>query len=271
MSFRLGDTASSDLNWVVKYQIPVGGSAFLVCGRWRPTTLTAGRGLWSFGNNTTAEIASTTSELVLRTQNTTNGQWTTTGAGLAVNQWRFLAFFLSSNNTGPAAQWIVWSSGNLEDRPAKSTITQNTAPVGNFVGSNTFYAGNVGTSTTQAFQGQISAIQIYQGGHQTRGPFRLSSAAAVTAEQENYIYETFVVPAWQGNFWPQVGSSLEQAFHDWAMYVCPLDHNLRMRRFDDVVGASISGSNNGGTFSTEGPPAPIDFSRWNKSPGYLRR
>lgn len=251
-------------------------SVFLICGWWRPTTLTAGAGLWSFGSPGGARIASTTSEISLHTGNaTTNGEWITSSAGLTINTWSFLAFFYTGNDTGPTDIWKVWSCNNLETPPISRTITQVVAPVGNHTnGSNIFCVGNVGNGGTQAFQGQVASMQLYQGSQATRGSFRLSGTSGVlSSSEEDYIYRTFILPAWKfGSFWPHIGSNLERG-PDWGMYMAPLDTSLRMRRFDTAIGASISGAgSSGGVVSKEMPPSTINPAEWNNHPGgFLRR
>lgn len=267
MSYEFGSAASDDVTWPVTFSLPVGNSAFLVCGWFRPTTLTAGRGLWSFGNVTSARIASTTSEITLFTDNTTDGQWTTTGANLAVNTWSFLAFFLTANNTGPVGLWKVWSTNSLNAAPSSLAITQNTAPVGNFVGSNSFYIGNVGTSTTLAFQGQISSVQIYQGGHNAIGVFRPGTAGTLSAEQEEFLLNTFVFPAWNGTFFPFVGSRTDTSIHDWATFVAPLDFSPMVKRFTTAGAQPIAGTVSGAVLSSESPPTQINSAFFNNFPG----
>jgi hypothetical protein len=203
MAYTFGALASDDITFTFGLTLGATNRAQLIAGWWYPTTLTATRGLWSAGNVMGAEIAATTSELVLRTDNTTDGQWTTTGANLVVDQWRFLAFYLTATNT-PAAQWRVWS-GDLQTPPAACTITVNTAPVGNFVGNTSFYVGNKGTSTTQAFQGAVGNVAGAALGNAAPplGIFNSTNFGQLNAEQELWIYQNYVLPYWLGEAWPR--------------------------------------------------------------------
>lgn len=182
-------------------------SMSLICGWWYPTTLTAGRAYWSSGPTVSARVAATTSEMTLHTDNTTDGQWTTSGAAIAVNEWKFLAFMLTCFNTGPAAAWRVWVGKN-DTVPTEVTVTLNTAPVGNFTGGTTIIMGQLGTSGTVAFQGDIGD---YVGISQSpvtvgRGPLGLAAFGAITQDEADNALNRLVIPIWKGDPFP------EQAF-----------------------------------------------------------
>lgn len=198
-----GGTGDDILCSLANFMAPGSGQAFLITGWWRPTTLTAaaGRGLWSAGSGAhTATIDTTTSELRLKTDNaTTDGEWTTSGVGLATDTWSFLAFLLSTLNGTPSAAWRVWA-GTLGTPPVAVTVTNAVAPSGNFTGSTQLYLGNVGTGTL-AFQGDIDAVSALvpnASASATLHPFGVAAFGAVSAGEEQFIYNRFVLPAWHG-------------------------------------------------------------------------
>lgn len=169
----------------------------LVCGWWKPTTLTAGLGYWSIDAGLFARIATTTSEIELGTNNTTDGRWTTSDASIVVDQWYFIAFMLSTLNTGPAAAWRVWLGTEL-NAPVELTVTQNTAPAGNFTGANTFVAGNVSNSGTVSFIGDISDFSVIAQSTNTSGPLRTAAFGAITQNEADLVRYRVVLPIWSG-------------------------------------------------------------------------
>ena len=193
--------ATTDDITITTVNIHTTATISLVYGWWRPTTLTATRGLWSNGNIIGAEIDATTDELRLRTDNTTDGQWTTAGVDLAVGEWKFIACVRSSLSGTPSAAWRVWA-GDITTAPVEATVTNAIAPVGNFVGGASFFLGNKGTASL-AFQGEISnAGEI--GSSDTAGitthPFGIAAYGAITNAEAAWIYEQFVLPAWSGDY-----------------------------------------------------------------------
>lgn len=206
MPYTFGAGTGDDITWSPALNVGQTASQLFVYGWWYPTTLTATRGLWSIGNIVGAEIDATTSAIRLRSDNTTDGQWTAP-VGLVVNEWKFLAFVATFNNTGPAATWKVWA-GDVSNPPTAITVTQATAPVGNFVGTTTFTAGNKGTGTL-AFQGDIAHLGIVatDGGVGSRGPFNNETGGAISAGEEEYLFHRFVWNAWNARYpWLQGGS-----------------------------------------------------------------
>lgn len=200
MSYTCGAATTDDLAITLPTSIGATATSCLVAGWWKPTTLTATRGLWSAGNIFGPEIDTTTSELRLRTDNATDGQWTTTGVGLAVNEWKFIAIANSCNNTGPTAAWVVWS-GNNETIPKQVTVTQATAPVGNFTGSTAVVLGNKGTGSL-AFQGEIGPIVLARNAADILGIAPTNVPGTFTAEEIDLMYNRIVLPIWSGNWCP---------------------------------------------------------------------
>lgn len=201
MPYVFGAATADDITWAPGQSFGGTNTNLLVTGWWMPTTLTATRGLWSVGNTIGAEIDTTTTSLRLRSDNTTDGQWTVPVA-FTVNQWKFLAFFVTFNNTGPAVTWKVWA-GTIDTPPVAATVTTATSPVGNNTANANFYVGNKGTGSL-AFQGEIAHVSTIgydgTGATETGNPFYLSAHGAVDATQEQVILEHFVWPAYLGDF-----------------------------------------------------------------------
>jgi hypothetical protein len=199
--YTFGSATSSSVSWPHGPTIGATATALFVAGWWRPTTLTATRALWGFGATLGAEIDTTTDELRLRTDTTTDGQQTTTGVDLVVDEWKFLAFFASFLNSGSASVWKVWA-GDITNPPTAKTVAVAVASSGNFTGSTTFFVGNK-SGATIAFQGDIANIECSVTGASavvgvTTHPFGIAAYGALTAAEEQHILETFVWPAWQG-------------------------------------------------------------------------
>lgn len=212
MAYTFGAATADDITWSPVNTAFAGNRVMIVCGWWYPTTLTATRGLWSCGAINGAEIDTTTSEIRLRTDNTTDGQWTTTGVGLAVNTWSFLAFMASCNNTGPAGAWRVWACG-IDGFPTEVTVTSAVSPVGNFAGTNSFTVGNKGTGTL-AFQGDIAEVCFLQSGA-TSGilsPFNFAAYGTITQAEADWALAEFVVPCFRGEVFPRRAINVGGAF-----------------------------------------------------------
>lgn len=228
MAWTFGAAATNDVTFTVALNTGPANSAFLIGGWWYPTTLTAGRGLFSFGNTLGAEIASTTSELLIRSAHgTTNGQWTTTGAGLTVNQWQFIAVYMGFAASGTGTAVKVWS-GTTELRPVACSITNGTAPVGTAAGGTNFFLGNKGTSTTAAFQGDIgnTFLALANGAiTSTLGPFNTAAYGTVTADEEQFLLDRFVAPVWRGAAYPWTGADTGfRTGTSWDMHYINMDH-----------------------------------------------
>lgn len=176
------------------------GSTILVTGWWLPTTLTAGRGLWSVGATAGCKIHTTTSELQLITDNTTDGLTTTSGLGLTVNTWTFLAFLGSFNDTGPASAWRVWK-GDQNTAPVEISTVVTTAPVGNFVGSTLWFVGNLGNGSV-AFQGDIAGYTYMHGTGTgpTASILAPTTQGAISQVDADLVLRDLVQPLWLGDF-----------------------------------------------------------------------
>lgn len=173
----------------------------LITAWWKPTTLTAGLGYWSVNAALFARIATTTSEIQVGTNNVTDGLWTTSGAGIVVDQWHFIAFMLSTLNGTPSAAWRVWVGTEL-NAPTEVTVTVNTAPAGNFTGSSGIILGQVSSAGTVGFLGDISDCAVISQGVNTSGPLRTAAFGAITQAEADLVKERVVWPMWLGNPFP---------------------------------------------------------------------
>lgn len=273
MSYTCGAATGDDIATAI---LPAGIGATLtscfIAGWWKPTTLTATRTLWSGANNFCAEINTTTSELRVRTANTTGGQWTTTGVNLTVNEWKFLAFANTCNNTGPTAAWVVWAGTN-ETIPQQVTVTQATAPNGNFQTSSNFVLGNKSPSSgTVAFQGEIGPVVLARTAANVLGIVPTNTAGAFTAEEIDLMYTRIVLPVWAGEWCPpwfrQIRINDNQAivsFYTSLDYASP--QNVRMETGTGQPFGTITFS--GVTLSQERCPRPMP--QQALQPKYVRR
>jgi len=123
--------------------------------------------------------------------------WTTSGAGIVVDQWHFIGFMLSTLNTGPAAAWRVWRGTEL-NAPVELTVTQNTAPVGNFTGATSVILGQVGSTGTVSFIGDISDCSVTSQSVNTNGPLRTAAFGAITQVEADRVRDRVVLPIWSG-------------------------------------------------------------------------
>ena len=198
MAYTFGGNTGDDINLGMSAQAGGSGGTSLHMGWFYPTTLTAGRYLFSIGNTVGLGIAATTTELTWTTQNaTTNGVWTSTNAMLAVNRWHFIAVLATQNNTGPAMQALCLIYDDVNGWH-DAFLAQTTAPVGNFTGGTAMTLGNRGTGTV-AFQGDIdSFMAIHSGGITGNGFLPLATAGAVTVSEWVRIYTSIIMPTAHG-------------------------------------------------------------------------
>lgn len=207
MAYTFGGTTGDDLTWTESAS-PWGasGRSGIIAGWFRPTTLTAGSALWSVGAVHRAVIASTTSEINLFFDRTTDTQHTTSGLGLAVNEWHFIAMLNNSFNTGPVTNWAVWRSVGT-NIPTQVTVNQTVAGAGNAVSSTVVTAGNVGAAGTVAFNGQIGRFDYVVA--VVANALIPNSNGSLAAENQRLMFEQVVVPIWKGDFPTFYGSGTQ--------------------------------------------------------------
>jgi hypothetical protein len=234
-------------------------SVTLVTGWWRPTTSVSNSGrLWSFGNVVGLSL-NTTDRLELVTQNaTTNGVYNAAACGMVLDEWRFVAYFGATENTGVLQANRLWT-GSIDTAPEERTWTVTTAPVGTFTGSGTFYIGNRGTSATLSFGGQIADVSTRgssAGFGATTHAFGLATSGVITDIEARHVYETYVLPLWLGDTsvlfrYNNVGEP--------AAYHCGLDVGASATGFSRASAAIVGYPTvtiNGATWSQEGAPRP---------------
>lgn len=197
MPYTFGAATGDDMTFIAGSNGFGNGTHSFIAGWWYPTTLTAGRGYFSFGNVAGVKVGTTTSELQMVLDATVDGVWNTSGAGITTNKWWFLAFLQSATNTGMAAAWRVWVGDEIT-RPRPITPTQATAPTTSFTGSTSRTLGNIGTGTV-AFQGDIGWALMASQAHASalRNPIH-QSLGTISAAEELLCEQTLVVPLWMG-------------------------------------------------------------------------
>lgn len=171
-----------------------------------PTTLTAGRTFWSLGaagfwSTVRIAIDTVTNQMRIYTlRATTNGEYVTSDAGLALNEWRFIAFAINVG-AGVTEQAIAWA-GSITEPPKPLTMTVAVVPVGSLNTSGaTLTVGNSGANNV-AFQGHIAEYGGLQQDLTTLGepPLNLSAAGSFTAAEEVDLLRRFIIPAWEGKW-----------------------------------------------------------------------
>lgn len=246
MAYTFGAATGDDISHTT-FSAGGNNTVSLFMGWFYPTTLTATRGLFSWSTVFGAEIDTTTSELRLRTDNTTDGQWTTTGVGLTLNEWKFIAVAATCSNTGPTAQWLVFSGTDVT-APSAVTVTQATAPAGNFVGSSSFTVGNRGVAT-QAFQGDIGPYLVVSQTtiSGTTVPLPTQNAGSFTQSESDIIKNAIILPFWMGNQFPArlrtsgaTNSSYLAAFVNLDLFV-PVTQEVVTNTGDPFRGLTING------------------------------
>ena len=206
-TFGGATTNSVDLTGAISF-ITAGQDRSILTWMWvMPTTLTAGRKLWGGGATTGVEIDTTTTQLRLKLDHaTTDGVWTTSDAGLAVDKWSFIATFVTVDGAAPGlgAEWRVWA-GSVDTAPQELTVTGVTGVAGNVSSVASAIIGN--SSGSLSFQGDIAeyghCLCGYTSSVAPHPPFYLASAASVTDAEAGAIYRRMVLPLWEGKGFPE--------------------------------------------------------------------
>ena len=197
MSYTFGAGTGDDIAVTSALSLGADNTVTLVAGWWYPTTLTATRGYWSAGSIFGAEVDTTTSEIRMRTDNTTDGQWVTSGAGIVTNKWQFLAFLAATENTTVAGAWRVWV-GDENTAPVIQTPAVSVSRSGNYTGSTAVAIGNKGTGTL-AFQGDIGWVMLAAASAiGINSPFYVSASGVISDAEAKLVEERWVLPLWRG-------------------------------------------------------------------------
>lgn len=200
MAYTFGGATSDDVAQNSFNSMFVDNGQQLITGWFYPTTLTADRTYWSFGDVANAlKVGATTSELSVVTDNvTTDGVWDTTGAGITVNKWWFIAVLVATENTTVAGAVRVWV-GDEYTAPVEISVANTVARNGNYAPSSAFTVGNLGTGSV-AFQGDIDNINIWF----TNVPFinnifSIAASGVITNTEAEFIFQRLILPTWLGN------------------------------------------------------------------------
>lgn len=275
MPYTFGGAASDDQ--VTSLPFGLGGTAtlFLVYGWWRPTALNAGNGYWSIGNTLGASVDAATGEITLTSDNTSDGIYDTTTVSMAVDEWRFLAFFFTGVNTGPALTWKVWA-GTIDTAPVSHALTTISAPTGNFTGSTSLYFGNLGTSAGAAFDGDLAHCGIVgSSAGAATNIFGIATSGTVTAAEEEFIYQSMVLPLWAGQFPKRLINLPNNSYHEHHRMDNPVHTvggiNMFYRTAQDDSHQSVPTAItiNGATNSANGAPRAYPSHPLHNAGGYL--
>ncbi len=270
MAYTVGAGTGDDIAFSTGTTLGADNRSCFVCGWWYPTTLTATRGYWSAGNTFGAEVDTTTSELRLRTDNTTDGQWTTTGANITTNKWWFLAFLNATENTGVLSPWRVWV-GDVENPPVAVTVTNATAPAGNFTGSSACVIGNKGTGTL-AFRGDVGwSVFIATDSASHLSVTGVNTTGVIDADVEYRAYQSLVLPFWSSN--PDfLQMKPSPTTGQWIILHNTMDfQNRHFRRgHNGTIDMNGAATVNGATLSQQREPRPLAHN-WMSFPQLVRR
>lgn len=241
------------------------GSATFVAGWFYPTALVNPDAWWSFGNFAQCRTPATTSELGVVTDNaTTDGVWTTSGAGISTGKWWFLAWLFTATNTGPAGALRCWIGDELT-APVEATVTQTTAPAGNYTGNTSSTVGNAGTNTV-AFTGDVGPVtSLVQTVSSGGGPLPLATAGTITQAEADLIAQRLVQPLWAGADpvrWASNGSP--DAAHR------PMDSAVAYRTTPGAIVAPMSLATVAGATLTQNRPGRLLRPNWLHTPNVRR-
>jgi hypothetical protein len=170
-----------------------GPSVVMVWGWIKVNTFTSGRSI-----NNVLKLDGTTELRFVVTRLTTATELVTTTAGITVGEWVFVCTAAISTTT--AHDSSIWV-GRAETPPTLMTLTTAVGGSGNFSGTGLSVLGNLTSSGTTAFQGTSDGWGGISTGDTITGagsPFNISSFTALTADDDRFLLDRFVIPAWLG-------------------------------------------------------------------------
>jgi hypothetical protein len=208
MAYTFGGTTGDDLTWTESAS-PWGASqrSELVCGWYYPTTLTAGRALWSVGAVSRCVIAPTTSEIDIFVDRTTDSQDRTNGLGLTLNRWHFIAILSNHSNTAAVDEYRIWRGYDTEEPVSIPLATAPVAGSGNATTSTVVTVGNIQATGTSAWQGDIGRFDYVVG--TTQLALVPNNFGLISDEEGNNAFRKLVIPIWQGKFPTFYGSGTQ--------------------------------------------------------------
>lgn len=196
MSYTFGGATGDDISSAsTGGTIVANNTVNLVTGWWYPTTLTATKGYWAADAATGMRVDSTTSELSLASNRTTDAVWTSSGAGIVINQWHFIALLLTTASGTPAYRLWISNDGNL---PTERTVSVTTAGSGTGTGSTTRCIGNQSSAAGAAFQGDIGQV-VYISSNVVSAVLPLAVLGTITQPEADRIFNTVVLPIFLGD------------------------------------------------------------------------
>lgn len=255
MAYTFGGAVGSRCSWTISNSAGASANLGVVTGWWYPTTLTATRRYWGAGAVFGARVATTTSEIEMLTDHaTTDGVRTTSGAGIAVNNWYFLAWIWAVNNSGPTHLWRCYL-GTPETAPTELTVNLTTAGSGNLTGNTTAVFGNTSASNV-SFQGDIADCSLFTTPNAgTTSPLGIAVSTALTQTEADRIRDTYILPMWAGNPGLAVRNrpGASQDFNYWRG-----NNGGVMLRYNTQGGSVIvAPAMTSATFSANGSPRPV--------------
>lgn len=202
MSYTFGASDNNSISATTLASLGATGNRVIYAGWFYPTTLTAGRNYFSFGNAASGIAVNTdTTELRLRQlRTTTTGEYTTTGAGITTNKWFFIAAYAAGLSSPASEFWQAWI-GTEESPPAAVTTTPTVSPAGSMTSSTNLIMGNSGTSgaAAQAFQGDIASFMRILSSTNSADNAALIPTAnylSPTASELSLMLDTIILPLW---------------------------------------------------------------------------
>lgn len=261
MPYTFGAVNTDDISMpVVSAVIGPTVSGLLTCWVY-PTTITAGRAIFGFGNNI-GRIAhsSTANEIdVILPTGGTDGTWTSSGLSLSTNTWRFLAIAWSAV-AGPTMDVKLWA-GDGVNPPVAVTITQAVAPTGTFTSASTATIGSGAASVSIAFQGDLAQFDLFTTSTAAGAnhPFGQSAYGAFSAESEALLLSRFVLPLWEGRYLRrnlgQIVNNTTSSQHI-SVDLTPLGAAYRLVQTTSANESVAALTVNGATVSAQGCPRP---------------
>lgn len=163
MPWTLGAATSNSISFTAAGVNTITGPSktVLVCGWFRPTTLTATRLYWS--NTPTFKLAvdtTTANGRLTIDAGTTDGVYTFP-LGMVVNTWTFIAVLMVLPTAGAldVTAIKVWTGDGINPLVSR-TVSQTTLMVGSVAaGTTAFFIGN-DTGLTLSFQGDVDAVTV---------------------------------------------------------------------------------------------------------------
>lgn len=201
MAVTFGATTGDVLQFTAVNSSRVGygaGSSTCMWGWFKPTTFTSGRPLFAAGNNTLSLTGSSELLFVLARINSstladTSASYTTSGAAVVVNEWRFFCL-VTTTTAAPTSQAVRLWLGSTTDSPVAATLTANVPAAASTIATTSFISqiGNTSASTTP-FIGQLDN---FEGFGPVTSIYQIATVGTITSLEEQLLLESIVTPAW---------------------------------------------------------------------------